>query len=370
MGEKVTIRPRGRGCCVADGNAVSITEPRVKFVEGSLDGVIGVKCGDGTRNSILVTVDQLSEIYYRVKDAEFTQGSFSWDAFGDTAEISVTTGVPPTALVTLVGDSAGDHAVSARGFCAIENVVSPNEPLDEYGAGYFGATYYITNQWENLAVRDIGINERAMWANGSNTNPKSDATYGSFWSGSVLLGGAYVGYADLVAPFRTGFNQTFTDYFAYPTVYGIWSDTSYFDSYSETSLNIGDKVVFIDTTGSGDPYDSGNSLYISIYSDAWVGDGGGTGVLYLSSIEDDSGFFPNTNMSAGINLTLELSNSVTVSCPLYFDEDIIPDGGFGYTIAGTDFIIEATEWWPYADNAGLPAWDSTTGLTVNGGAGG
>jgi hypothetical protein len=49
-----------------------------------------------------------------------------------------------------------------------------------------------------------------------------------------------------------------------------------------------------------------------------------------------------------------------IAFPLYMN------GEWG---SSTDIIHEAVEWWPYATNAGTPAWDDETGEAINGGPG-
>ena len=73
MGEKITFR-RGRNTTVTVDGAVSIVEPRVKFVRGWIDDggsqpAGTVRCGDGELFCIEATVDQMCEIFYRVRDA-------------------------------------------------------------------------------------------------------------------------------------------------------------------------------------------------------------------------------------------------------------------------------------------------------------
>ena len=56
---------------------------RFAFVNGWLTGGTdpadgSVECGPGTAFPMEVTLDQVAEIFYRVKDAWFTGGSASW----------------------------------------------------------------------------------------------------------------------------------------------------------------------------------------------------------------------------------------------------------------------------------------------------
>lgn len=62
--------------------------------------------------------------------------------------------------------------------------------------------------------------------------------------------------------------------------------------------------------------------------------------------------------TTGISFVLRLAGGDTVSCPLYCSNS---------GVTGSDFVLAAQEWWPYANKAGLPAWDKDTGLPINGG---
>jgi hypothetical protein len=72
---------------------------------------------------------------------------------------------------------------------------------------------------------------------------------------------------------------------------------------------------------------------------------------------EDSGAAVRLNMVSG-------SPSARLCTPIAYG-----DTTDGYVTTASDFVFEATEWWPYATTAGLPAWDTTTGLPLNGGPG-
>jgi len=363
MGDRITFRERTPGVCVSNGGtpmpAVSIVEPRVKFIEGwhttegTDPGDGSVECGEGTAYPMEVTVDQLAEIYYRVKDAKFTSGYFQihYSLFGDDLTMQVSSVPPSTDLVEII-DNNSSSIVSARGYYAAINDASPEKPLADVGNDLFGVTYYYNTLTSDLAIRDIQDKESALWSRAGEIIDLN--LYGTYWDGSIDLGVPTTGSHDPTG-FRTAFNQTFINDGA-AAIYGIYNDANGIETRSDASLVISSKVAFVDVTGSGDPLDSGNRLFISL---SFLMES--ESLIYVSS---DSQSVASLT-SAGINLTIELSGGLSVSCPLYYDTSLLaPDWSF---MSATDFIIEATEWWPYATSTGDPAWDEDTGLPINGG---
>ena len=331
--------------------AVHTRNKRFSFVEKTASEV-----GAGTAFPILVTLDQVAEIYHRVKDASFISGSWTQSDFGDDFELKVTAVPKPAELFSMItGGTYG--AYSARGFCAITNDVTPDKPLPTTAEPLFGDTYYFTNYFD-VAVRDIGNYERAMWECGF--DPKTNDKVGFYWETVPDLGGAYVGYADYLSAYRNGFSQTFSssDSTNSYTLYGIFGDLNGIEVSSEASINVNNEVAFVDTTGSGNPIDPGNSLYLPVYFAAWLGEVFTGGVIYLSSTNNAP--LVGSMVASGINLVMRLSGDVDISCPLYYDDGLYTAGG---TVGGSDFIIKADEWFPYQDSGGN-VWSPTTGAKL------
>jgi hypothetical protein len=330
--------------------AVHTRNKRFSFIEKTSGEV-----GAGTDYPILVTLDQIAEIYHRVKDASFISGSWTQSDFGDDFELKVTSISKPSELVSMItGGTYG--AYSARGFCAITNDVTPDKPLPTTPEPLFGAAYYFSNAYD-VAVRDIGDYERGMWECGF--DPKTNDKVGFYWEAQPSLGGASVFHADSLPSYRNGFSQTFSSDESTNsyTLYGIFGDLNGVEIPSEASININGEVAFVDTTGSGNPFDSWNSLYLPVYFAGWVGFGGG-GAIFLSSTNDNA--LVGSMVSSGINLVMRLSGDVDISCPLYYDDGFYTARG---TIGGSDFIIKADEWWSYQDSGGN-VWSPTTGAKL------
>ena len=149
-------------------------EYRVEFIESE-------DCGDGTEFPLLVTLDQLAEILYRVRDAWFTAGELTYTLAG--FPISISTADPPSVgALRVIGDLvSGDEILSARGYFVEDTaVVAPWEP-------YFGEAY--TPSYPTIYVRDVSDNERALWI------PSTELTWGSpsfpYTAGSIEWGTAF-----------------------------------------------------------------------------------------------------------------------------------------------------------------------------------
>ena len=300
---------------------------RVTFVEKT-----GAEVGNGTDYPMLVTLDQLAEIMYRVKDAYFTGGKIVNDS-GFYHDLTFTDVAPKLALVNYLnvsgdGFSGSYYHGDARGYYT-------TNPIPEQLEGYFGESYIPLA----TEVRDIALNERGLWVPEANETIK--------FSGEALLGpsGSSEGFPE-VHTFGCAFSHhMFIDSGAVePTEYAItyvpWISGNF---YANLYLVFSGEVAWVDTTGSGNPYDSGNSLYLGVYFNLTSAYGSG-----ISSVSSYGTLHPD------IRLELKLSSSSTY-CRLYGSHDKV----------GTNFVCEATKWWPYAkDSPAVPVWDADTGLKI------
>ena len=279
---------------------------RVTFVKKTAEEV-----GDGTDFPILVTLDQLAEIMYRVKDAKIIQGSTvqtdTYDEETFISSVSILAGAPAEQL-------ASDPVL--RGYVERQSASSlPTSLLSEFytvGDAYF---------------RDILDDERALWL-------------------PVFTGGfGYYG-----SEFRTAFSFSAGE---------RWPPSS--APYRGIS---------------SEPDERGYSIRIQFSGDvAWTGDGDSpfnlTSQLYLGVTFGayEWRFFPSAscstvlggepyggdtcNESTPLYFKIQLAGGVLLSCPIYAAS---PD------ISGYDWIIAATEWWPYAKNSPATAvWDVNNG---------
>jgi len=389
MGQKISFRG-GRQCAVESGGAVSITEPRVKFRKGWLTGGTdpedgSVECGDGTAYPMEVNKQQFEGIFYRVKDAWFTSGfvtynygvAYTTDTLGT---LSFNFIAPPTEFCDATSGGLGaGNGYTVRSYCTFAEGLSPAVPMSEYDSNFLGETYYFTGVYNpmgsgagNVAVRDAN-SELGIWCN-LNIETQDETTFGQYdISGSDSLSFLDITYtSDIVGggQFRTGFthhsswdyvgSSLNTDHYKPISTFVNYleeGDTEY--GYAEVQLAFSGSVAWIDDDGSGNPFSSGNRMFAEVE---------------FSGIIDASPFaeFISTNINAGGVSMTAIGNNLIInfggsgipdaSCPLY--------NAFTTVSASADFVITAGKWWEYADRAGLPAWDSTTGQPANGGVAG
>ena len=279
---------------------------RFTFVEKTAGEV-----GDGTDYPMLVTIDQLAQIMYRVRDAWFTSGSLV--IFGNTTF----QGVPNSPLVESInvddGSLFGTSFFNARAYSANGTIAAPFD-------SYFGTPYSIFGQTYQDCDSEIGI-----WY----------PDYG-------LLGRPIVTGGN--SEFRCGFSHVVgcqnSDPMGDPPA-GLYTVTNIWDSDPDYHTPA---VVIVDFTGEvayvGDnPLDPTAELYVGV----------------RMNIEGDA----STNNTSypydtGAKFVLGLAGGETVSCKIY--SDIAPT-------SASDFVLQAQEWFPYQDDNGN-VWSPTTGLPV------
>lgn len=372
MGQRVTFREReSNGAISDDGDpaAVSIVEPRVKFVKGWITGGTeypdAVECGDGTDFPLEVTPAQLFEIMYRVKDAKVTAGSFITtfpnSPFDDIVNtMNFTSGDLPDDLFSM---EDGDPIVSyVRGFCtSIESFDPPNDPdpMPTYRDAYFGGYYVNDNGLGTYVKIREASSELALWA--SLEDPATVFNNHGKFDLFLRDPGGYL-FLDVSAMdfrFRTGFS--FLAQEGYGTgvsghPYGF--STAFFPGGGSTAyLNFSGKVAWVDDTGSGNPFDPGNRLFIGmIFAQA------NDPVVISTKIDNTLGTISpgvTTPTLTGTLFEVELSGGEVVSCPLYWYVMYTP-GGESVSSA-ENYRVKATEWWQYALPNGAPNWDAGTG---------
>lgn len=333
MGVKITFPVRGRECATADAGtpvAASLVEPRVKFVPGYLGAgsppAGKVSCGDGTLYPMETTVDQIAEIYYRVKDSVFS-GSMTetWDSTVNTVGFS---GTPAAELVTGLDDTDADW-FCRRGYSA-QYVTDCEE--------YFGAAYPVSAGDTGLSgdFYDVGLSELAMWL------PSSSV---------VEFNGP--------SSWRTGFHHEFvasgsTPLSALPARYLAYHNIDGFLYGAMASLVFNGRIAWVDDNSSGNPLDPLNRRFLGMEFRA-------TDVAYTGAYDiGTNAASVNNTLSTGVVFELALSNSVVISCPLYCQTNTGDE-----TYSGA-IRVTATAWWPY-DKTGVgadPAWNTLTGVKL------
>lgn len=302
-------------------------EYRTQFVTGWLTGGTdpadgSVECGDGTEFPLLVTLDQLAEILYRVRDAWFTAGELVYDP-APFVSVSISTADPPAVGdVRVVSELvSGDETVSARGYFAEDAaVVAP-------WGGYFQAAY--TPAYLVPDIRDVGDNERAIWI------PSSELTWGST-SFPVIVGTGSISWGTAFAHYLYSYGDTSSS-----TEYRIVSPGSAVNPSLYLSSPL--EVAWF---GGVSPFDPASTLYLRMKFEIF------TAVdMMVSSIYSG---YPSGN------LVIELSTDA-VQFPLYLSS-------LANTLSASvayDFVITAKEWWPYAKGIpDTPVWDSLTGAKL------
>jgi hypothetical protein len=368
-------------------------------VTGGTDPADGsVECGDGTDYPMLVTLDQLAEIMYRVRKAKITTGGFtangllqyyrplSFDVPEFTHEHTVTaqigSGEPPTASLSIIayGDDNVEVIHGAPIPTSLDNeLVEMGPPVTGSGRlsmegknniNHFESRYvvgpFIQTQISGtyFAIRET-INEMALFSQLQGDDlfyPDCHSAFNLRCIGSTYdtstssLSYAYGVHLHSSAArsfiFREGSGgQSNTDTFLTEKINNVlyvanvvaYTGTSPTDPAGNLYLRLGFQTkVFSDDQFCGLIIDSGNKL---------VGYKGG---------------------STALTLSLKLSGGQMVTCPLYaYVPDYQSNSNF-VVITNTltlssevGFVVEATEWWPYAkDSPAVPVWNSATGAKL------
>jgi len=308
-----------------------ITTPllRYTFVKGEITSgtpATGyVACGNGTAFPMLVTIKQLDEIFYRVKDARFTDGS-------------VTNSNP--AVGTLYASSSipfdrrfdEDGAYISRGF-------NSQTPKPFMGAGYDsgeGYTFYDIAQEGGQWWPSWAINDRF------NTGPPNYAASG-------------------VRKINTAFDYLADSLYIY-THTGSVNPNYWFnpEPYSLGRVVVGDRVAVVKDDETDGLFAPTNKFYLEIFFEAqWANNILGWGGQTMNTIPIPS---PATWLHI-CDYKIQLSpsgGSNYVSCPFY----IYHADGSAYDDwdSGVDFVHEAIDWWPYAKGVpATPVWNVSTG---------
>lgn len=294
------------------GNRVTTPNLRFEFVNGWLTGGTdpadgSVECGDGTAFPMEVTLDQLAEIFYRVKDAWFTGGSASWEISGSPQTINAATDSPLHR--TLEIDAV---TYQKRGY-TISGAYPYNDATYDAGIG-------------NL-YSDIADNENGMWKDAWNDPDHVDAFSYHQDDPNSIQGGDPEWWGD------TGLG-------VYATVFR------------------GKRVAVVKLDPADGLYAATNKFYLEIemywFDYGVVPFGGGTNIY--NSLSGAGDFSSRAVFISNYILRLATGDA---TCPVYFD-------ALGSTDeTGTDFIHEPLEWWPYAkDNPAVPVWDTDNGAKL------
>jgi hypothetical protein len=297
------------------GQEINTIESRIKFVKGWLTGdtpITGaVECGDGTLFPLEVTVDQLAEIFYRVRDAALTSTLYT---SGVALQVG---GTPPEKLVKVEFDSDYEHYLT-RGYYKADPVVAWMDPY--YDVAY--STLLLFGDYRDA------IKEPSIWT-------YFDATIQTGFSLSMSGGSA--------APFTSGPPSIYCVYYQYDDV------VTYYE-LGNTSFIFSGQVAWVDDANSGSPFSPGNRLFIGIEIVASVG----STLFGVSSPNADADGFPGVLATDSFFIFEMASGTPSVRIYNYTPE----------TTSG-DLTLTATAWWPYAKGSPpTPQWDKDTGLPL------
>jgi len=295
-------------------NGVFTRNKRFTWVDGQVTSGTPdegfVACGDGTAFPMEVTLDQVAEIFYRVKDAWFTGGSASWKAYGSTSTISAPTAAPTNRRLDV---SASTY--QQRGYCKLG------------GDDYNGATY---NSGIGSYYSDIADNENGMWRDAWNDPDHIDAF--SFEQDDF-----------------NGTQSSNSQWWGTPDIgFGVYA-----------KVFRGKRVAVVKADPADGLYAPTNQFFLEI--EMYWGDyypvpfGGGTNIY-----NSEGGFGDWSAYAVAICQYILRLESGDATCQVYFATDPSTTNE-----TGTDFIHEPQVWWPYAkDNPAVPVWDTDNGAKL------
>lgn len=360
--------------------AVFTREKRFQFVKGWLTGGTdpgdgSVECGDGTRFAMRVVAPIgktkqgiLAEIFYRVKTASWTGGEWNGIDIDDTYGFRISnagSSVHPSF------ESSTDNFIFrgygwARG--TDSGFVEPySAPLPVYADKFYeaeaAAHFNVSDTFTQfpIATRDIKANEGGMWY----------ATAGNL----VELPSDLIGLHAIYDPaaFRCGFSVEALSGSADPNVSPPYNAVSGWLTYesstfpertdewefaAQSTVRFSGLVAYIDNAGNGNPFDPANEIYIGVEFGTWT-NGTLSSLPYPIGTYVDGAFnFPFFGLDATttVDFVLELSGGVTLSAPIFATSTWTQTGD------SANFVLKATEWWPYAKDApAVPKWNSATG---------
>lgn len=262
--------------------------------------------GAGKAECLLVTRDQLAEIYYRAKDAVFS-GSV--------------TAVYPFTTISVVADSA-------------------TAPPSDFHSGSSSDVICQRSYVDTQSPPVNTVDEPKIWTEAHEVPAPP--------LGSILV----IPQVHGIVTGLTHYLETFVLPSVPSTQYYAKSVEGGGESLAAIELAFSDVVAWVDVTGSGNPYDSGNQLWVGL------GFGCNTSPAGIAIVDAYTLATGNPNEGESGDLTIVLSSG-SITCRLYASN-------FAFlTSAYSDLTLTVTEWWPYAKgDPATPVWDSTDGTKL------
>jgi hypothetical protein len=329
---------------------VSTDEYRFRFVEKSLGDV-----GGGTPWPMEATLDQISELWFRVNDAELVQG----EAYQATGDPTIQPEGGYSIQAPTAASSARAYATSSteyiyRGYTTpveegTATISADNDP-------YLDAEY---DRGDTAMWRDINEKERGMWIEGDHF-------------GDVL---PYWNEKDGLYPPVNAFclncekQDIANDSYLFSGGVTLWGP---FGTFVDATPDVSASVVFSGEIAivRNDPADGffapTNRFFIGVKFFASVDPSSSD----LSISTDLSDFSGTTYEACKYKIRLaDIAGSpptpVYIECPIYMEVWPVASGSGASFIGGQDFIHEATAWWPYAKgDPPAPVWNSATGAEL------
>jgi hypothetical protein len=292
-------------------------------------------------------------------------------------EISMNSVTPGNRLIETYLD-AGEFgtitaAATVRGYCtalSLENSSDDREPMDHVGNRFSdpyeaGDTYADDDEnftTSRLRFREC-LTEYGMWEQRHPELPTPDFSYEMQVLQMPTDG---VGMLDFYKPgrFRTGFSITssyWTEAIPPPAspIYSANPSTIGGGGYGNVvHLEFSGRVAVI-IGPSGNPFADDGRIFIGLFFHAEI-DGASLG---RGEITTRPSPFTSGATRADHDFILKLHGGFELRAPLYYritDEDATYDSS-----GSTDWIFEATSWWPYAKGSPAEAvWDTTTGAKL------
>lgn len=299
------------------GRKLTIPYYRPTFVKKTIGEV-----GAGTEYPMLVTVDEVAEIFYRARDAWFTAGTSPGEggSAGDSSD--------PKNIVNAPDENEMCYAIAAhswmRGYHAAATYPIYNPYFDAFPSitmdtpGGLDSAKFTSYTYNSLTFFDLLTNDEL---NQFQIFIDADGTSAAdFWKPCAF----------------NHFIQTDSDG---SSLYGFDMSTI------ALWLGVTSEVAFV---GADGPFDEGASLYIGL--NFFIEEVYGPGLWS----RDFSG---SHDMTPACKLIFQLSDSAP-ECQLYTES--------GFESFAADFVLTVQKWWPYdKDGSGTnPAWNTLTGAKL------
>jgi len=304
-----------------------------------------VACGPGTAYPVPATLDQIAEIFYRVRNTIISGGEYTAEYATEALRIRYTgmfnASSPPAHNFQQEQYNGGGWAQTIRRGHTFSST-STNEgwikhhcgPVytDEY-ASYFGDYHDAEDEfcmWPDTGVVNlVDIDQPFQYLQPSAYSPHTQVGANHYAENS----GSYnVSAPSAYGPYRVTEERT---YFEDDPM----NDETWYDG-DTSDFVFNPQVAFV---GADSPFDPAATLYPGI---SWRN---------ISNTYDFTSMFGSEASNGSAEVVL---SSSTLVIPIRV---AIPD----YSVVLTSSPkLTVTEWWPYAKSDGTPAWDADTGASL------